>query len=67
MLATSALDCGFPLLLGNGGRFFHEKGVWNYTTMLLREDLNMLILGAREAIFALNLDDITVKKAMVKS
>lgn len=49
----------------NGGRFFHEKGVWNYTTMLLREDLNMLILGAREAIFALNLDDITVKKAMV--
>uniref|UniRef100_A0A8C1XAM1 Semaphorin-1A n=1 Tax=Cyprinus carpio TaxID=7962 RepID=A0A8C1XAM1_CYPCA len=37
--------------------------VWNYTTMLLREDLNMLILGAREAIFALDLDDITIKKA----
>ncbi|KAI2667910.1 Semaphorin-4E [Labeo rohita] len=34
--------------------------------MLLREDLNVLILGAREAIFALDLDDITVKKAMVK-
>ncbi|XP_016430873.1 semaphorin-4E-like [Sinocyclocheilus rhinocerous] len=49
----------------NGGRLFREEGVWNYTTMLLREDLNMLILGAREAIFALDLDDITVKKAMV--
>ncbi|XP_073704675.1 semaphorin-4E [Garra rufa] len=50
----------------NGGRLFREEGIWNYTTMLLREDLNMLILGAREAIFALDLDDITVKKAMVK-
>ncbi|KAK7163660.1 hypothetical protein R3I93_007649 [Phoxinus phoxinus] len=49
----------------NGGRLFREEGFWNYTTMLLREDLNMLILGAREAIFALDLDDITVKKAMV--
>ncbi|KAK9980174.1 hypothetical protein ABG768_013557 [Culter alburnus] len=49
----------------NGGRLFREEGVWNYTTMLLREDLNMLILGAREAIFALDLDDITVRKAMV--
>ncbi|XP_067308830.1 semaphorin-4E [Pseudorasbora parva] len=49
----------------NGGRFFREEGVWNYTTMLLREDLNMLILGAREAIFALDLDNITVKKSMV--
>ncbi|XP_016147587.1 semaphorin-4E-like [Sinocyclocheilus grahami] len=49
----------------NGGRLFREEGVWNYTTMLLREDLNMLILGAREAIFALELDDITVKKATV--
>lgn len=50
----------------NGGRLFREEGFWNYTTMLLRDDLNLLILGAREAIFALDLDDITVKKAMVK-
>uniref|UniRef100_A0A8C2FZU1 Semaphorin 4e n=1 Tax=Cyprinus carpio TaxID=7962 RepID=A0A8C2FZU1_CYPCA len=49
----------------NGGHLFREEGVWNYTTMLLREDLNILILGAREAIFALDLDDITVKKAKV--
>ncbi|XDV28103.1 hypothetical protein PO909_031492, partial [Leuciscus waleckii] len=63
--ATPTLDCGFHLLLGNGGLFFREEGFWNYTTMLLREDLNMLILGARDAIFALDLDDITVKKAMV--
>ncbi|XP_051722221.1 semaphorin-4E isoform X2 [Ctenopharyngodon idella] len=49
----------------SGGHYFHEEGVWNYTTMLLREDLNMLILGAREAIFALDLNNITVRKAMV--
>lgn len=50
----------------NGGRLFREEGIWNYTTMLLRDDLNLLILGAREAIFALDLDDITIKKAMLK-
>ncbi|XP_051989891.1 semaphorin-4E-like isoform X2 [Xyrauchen texanus] len=52
-------------ITSNGCRLFREEGVWNYTTMLLREDLNMLILGAREAIFALDLHDIRVKKAMV--
>ncbi|XP_051557646.1 semaphorin-4E-like isoform X2 [Myxocyprinus asiaticus] len=53
-------------ITSNGVHLFREEGVWNYTTMLLREDLNMLILGAREAIFALDLHDIRVKKAMVK-
>ncbi|XP_076838232.1 semaphorin-4E [Brachyhypopomus gauderio] len=51
---------------GNGGRVFREQGVWNYSTMLLREDLGLLILGAREAIFALELSNITHKRAMVK-
>lgn len=53
-------------LKNNGGRLFREDSFWNYTTMLLRKDLNVLILGAREAIFALDLDDITVKKTMVE-
>ncbi|KAF5897298.1 semaphorin-4E-like isoform X1, partial [Clarias magur] len=49
-----------------GGHVFQEEGVWNYTTMLLREDMGVLILGARETIFALDLNNITHKKAMVK-
>lgn len=57
----------FLLLLGNGGHSFREDGVLNYTTMLVREDLNLLILGAREAIFALDLANITFKKSMVRT
>ncbi|XP_035384177.1 semaphorin-4E [Electrophorus electricus] len=53
-------------LSSNGGRVFREQGVWNYSTMLLREDLGLLILGARESIFALELTNITHKMAMVK-
>ncbi|KAF5897295.1 semaphorin-4E-like, partial [Clarias magur] len=49
-----------------GGHVFQEEGVWNYSTMLLREDMGVLILGARETIFALDLNNITHKKAMVK-
>ncbi|KAK2868450.1 hypothetical protein Q7C36_000321 [Tachysurus vachellii] len=52
--------------LSNRGHVFQEEGVWNYTTMLLMEDEGVLILGAREAIFALDLNNITHKKAMVK-
>ncbi|GAA6078410.1 semaphorin-4E-like [Tachysurus ichikawai] len=51
------------LLLDNRGHVFKEEGVWNYTTMLLMEDEGVLILGAREAIFALDLNNITQKKA----
>ncbi|KAJ8277245.1 hypothetical protein GJAV_G00073050 [Gymnothorax javanicus] len=46
-------------------KLFREDGVWNYTTMLLREDLGLLFLGAREAIFALDIGDITSRKAQV--
>ncbi|KAF4076552.1 hypothetical protein AMELA_G00216340 [Ameiurus melas] len=53
-------------LTSNRGHVFREEGVWNYTTMLLREDIGVLILGARETIFALDLTNITHKKAMVK-
>ncbi|XP_060722313.1 semaphorin-4E-like [Tachysurus vachellii] len=52
--------------LSNRGHVFQEEGVWNYTTMLLMEDEGVLILGAREAIFALDLNNITHKKSMVK-
>lgn len=45
---------------------FHEKGVFNYSTMLLREDQNLLLLGAREAVYALDLSDISKKLAAVK-
>ncbi|KAK3513666.1 hypothetical protein QTP70_028798 [Hemibagrus guttatus] len=50
--------------LSNRGHVFQEEGVWNYSTMLLREDMGVLILGARETIFALDLKNITHQKAM---
>ncbi|XP_035270638.1 semaphorin-4E-like [Anguilla anguilla] len=46
-------------------KLFREDNVWNYTTMLLREDLGLLFLGAREAVFALDMADISHKKAQV--
>ncbi|KAG5275904.1 hypothetical protein AALO_G00125800 [Alosa alosa] len=46
-------------------KLFQEAGVWNYTTMLLREDLGLLMLGAREAIYALNISDISEMKSAV--
>nr|XP_046246907.1 semaphorin-4E isoform X2 [Scatophagus argus] len=44
---------------------FTEKGVFNYSTMLMRDDLGLLLLGAREAIYALDINNISVKKAAV--
>lgn len=44
---------------------FREDGIFNYSTMLIREDLGVLVLGAREAIFALDLNDISVEKTAV--
>ncbi|KAG7266561.1 hypothetical protein CRUP_011146 [Coryphaenoides rupestris] len=49
----------------DNGRLFREEGVWNYSTMLLREDLGLLLLGARDAIYALDLDNISHKNASV--
>lgn len=45
---------------------FHEEGVSNYSTMLLREDLGLLVIGAREALYALDLHDVSKKLASVK-
>lgn len=46
---------------------FHEEGVFNYSTMLLREDLDLLVLGAREAVYALDLNNISKKLASVRT
>uniref|UniRef100_A0A3Q4B7K5 Sema domain-containing protein n=1 Tax=Mola mola TaxID=94237 RepID=A0A3Q4B7K5_MOLML len=39
----------------------HAEGVFNYTTMLTREDLDLLVVGAREAIYVLDLHNISKK------
>ncbi|KAM4628937.1 semaphorin-4E [Polymixia lowei] len=44
-------------------KLFREEGIWNYSTMLMREDLGLLLLGAREAIYALDVNNISIKKA----
>lgn len=46
-------------------KLFREEGIYNYSTMLMREDLGVMLLGAREAIYALNMSDISVKNATV--
>ncbi|KAM3605192.1 uncharacterized protein V6R79_022053 [Siganus canaliculatus] len=65
----SPLDCiprrSVPYHTDNA-QLFHEEGVFNYSTMLLREDLDLLVLGAREAVFALDLNDISKKLTSVQ-
>nr|XP_019936160.1 PREDICTED: semaphorin-4E-like [Paralichthys olivaceus] len=46
-------------------KIFREEGISNYSTMLMRDDLGVLLLGAREAIYALDIDDISVRKSAV--
>ncbi|XP_030049471.1 semaphorin-4D isoform X4 [Microcaecilia unicolor] len=41
---------------------FHEPEVFNYSVLLLSEDENVLYVGAREAIFAVNSLDISEKQ-----
>ncbi|XP_053740435.1 semaphorin-4E-like isoform X4 [Synchiropus splendidus] len=47
-------------------RAFHEEGVFNYSTMLLREDLDLLVVGASGMLYALHLDDISKKNDSVE-
>ncbi|XP_061588059.1 semaphorin-4E [Cololabis saira] len=65
----SQLDCvprrTVPYHSDNALRF-REEGVFNYSSMLLREDLGLLVLGSREAVFALDLKDISNKIASVE-
>lgn len=46
-------------------KLFKEDGVFNYSTMLIQEDMGVMLLGAREAIYALDMSNITVKKSAV--
>lgn len=55
----------YMLSPGDNAHLFHEEGVFNYSTMLLREDLGLLVLGAREAVYALDLNDVSKKLASV--
>ncbi|XP_042542734.1 semaphorin-4D-like [Dipodomys spectabilis] len=41
---------------------FHEPGIFNYSVLLLSEDQNTLYVGAREAIFAVNVFNISQKQ-----
>lgn len=44
---------------------FKEQGVWNYSTILIMEDLGLLVLGARESVFALDINDISISRSKV--
>ncbi|XP_053265070.1 semaphorin-4D isoform X3 [Podarcis raffonei] len=45
--------------------YFQEPEIFNYSTLLLSEDKDVLYVGAREVIFALNALNITEKKQEV--
>lgn len=47
-------------------KLFREEGVFNYSTMLMRDDLGVMLLGAREAIYAVDINNISVRKAAVR-
>ncbi|KAL3988357.1 tRNA uridine 5-carboxymethylaminomethyl modification enzyme [Sarotherodon galilaeus] len=49
----------------DNARFFSENDVYNYSTMLLIEDKGVLMLGAREKVYALDLYNISQKRASV--
>lgn len=46
---------------------FWEPGVFNYTTLLLREDRGVLYVGAREVIYELNMNNVSVKSNQVRN
>uniref|UniRef100_A0A8C9RL39 Si:ch211-129c21.1 n=1 Tax=Scleropages formosus TaxID=113540 RepID=A0A8C9RL39_SCLFO len=64
--ARNALDGSLEERTGNMDiTLFRVDGVWNYSSMLLREDLGLLLLGAREAVYGLDLRNISRKTAEV--
>lgn len=65
IISGCSVNQSYPFL-GDNGHMFREEGVFNYSTMLLREDLDLLVLGAREAVYALDLNDISKKLASVR-
>ncbi|CAN9500591.1 unnamed protein product [Ophioblennius macclurei] len=53
------------VLYQNELKLFREEGISNYSTMLMRDDMGVLLLGAREAIYALDISNISVRKSAV--
>ncbi|KAK6296484.1 hypothetical protein J4Q44_G00326260 [Coregonus suidteri] len=49
----------------HNAKIFRENGISNYSTMTLTEDLGILFIGARDAVYALDLENISSKKAGV--
>lgn len=68
---SSLLLCGdnlvcvfllFPDAKERSAKRFSVDGVFNYTSLLLSQEDDMLYVGAREALFALSLSDISKTK-----
>ncbi|KAM9789515.1 semaphorin-4E-like [Neosynchiropus ocellatus] len=65
-LASTLDPCRFLPYDGDNTHSFHEEGVLDYSTMLLREDLDLLMVGASGMLYALHLNDISKKNDSVK-
>lgn len=52
----------FPDAKERSAKRFSVDGVFNYTSLLLSQEDDMLYVGAREALFALSLSDISKTK-----
>lgn len=61
-LMSSPLSVSVPGAKERTTRSFSVNGVSNFTSVLLSNGDNMLYVGAREILFALNLSDISAAK-----
>uniref|UniRef100_A0A3Q3VM41 Uncharacterized protein n=1 Tax=Mola mola TaxID=94237 RepID=A0A3Q3VM41_MOLML len=66
-LPVGSLLCALMLHVSLSLKSFREDGIFNYSTMLMRDELGLLLLGAREAVYALDINDISDKKAAVRT
>lgn len=60
--ASYALDCTPRKTINyedSNLKTFAEQGISNYSTLLLSEEHDLLLVGARDAIFALNIENIS--------
>ncbi|KAA8596035.1 hypothetical protein FQN60_011326, partial [Etheostoma spectabile] len=56
------ISCCFPDAKERSAKRFSVDGVFNYTSLLLSQEDDMLYVGARETLFALSLSDISKTK-----
>lgn len=61
VILTSSLLFPYLLIDANerSAKRFSPDGVFNYTSLLLSKEDNMLYVGARETLFALNITNIS--------